>query len=229
MMMIEVDGCLLEEVHSVVRQAVRGDEGGSVMVAAVGRQPEEVEARAASGSGRSGLDLSLLYHFCGSPENSAWKSSAVFRPAQGRWPGRQTSASTPVVAKMHKEDQQAIGNPKYLGVTGEERANPRLSSRYDASADSTAKADPALSAPNDSIHQQQGMDEGTKNTSFDHISAGKGSNSIDRQVDEEEASKTVKLEDITKLVSHVQPSFKDMDSPVDDPIIVVDDSDEDEE
>ncbi|GJS30911.1 hypothetical protein Tco_0491531 [Tanacetum coccineum] len=110
----------------------------------------------------------------------------------------QTSASTLVVAKMHKEDQQAIGNPKYLGVTGEERANPQLSSGYDASADSTAKADLGLSAPNDFIPQQQGMDEGTKNTSFIHISV-------------------------------VQPSFNDLDSPVDDPIIVVDDSDEDEE
>ncbi|GJT79095.1 hypothetical protein Tco_1045820 [Tanacetum coccineum] len=59
-----------------------GDVGG-VMVAAVGRQPEEVEARGGewySGSGRSGLDLSLLYHFCGSPENSPERFSG------GGWP-----------------------------------------------------------------------------------------------------------------------------------------------
>ncbi|GJR27845.1 hypothetical protein Tco_1104077 [Tanacetum coccineum] len=87
----------------------------------------------------------------------------------------QTSASTPVVAKMHKEDQQETGDPKYLRVTSEERANPQLSSgistfnlnepifsasfiihsesasRYDALADSTAKADPGLPTPIDSI------------------------------------------------------------------------------
>ncbi|GKA36782.1 hypothetical protein Tco_0723347, partial [Tanacetum coccineum] len=43
------------------------------------------------------------------------------------------------------------------------------------------------------------------------------------------ADQTKYLEDLAKLVSHVQPSFKDMDSPEDDPVIVVDDTDEDEE
>nr|GEZ35695.1 hypothetical protein [Tanacetum cinerariifolium] len=57
----------------------------------------------------------------------------------------------------------------------------------------------------------------------------KGANSISRQVEEDEASRTFKLEDLAKLVSSVQPSFKDLDSLEDDPIIVVDDGDEDEE
>ncbi|GJV49933.1 hypothetical protein Tco_1440145, partial [Tanacetum coccineum] len=58
---------------------------------------------------------------------------------------------------------------------------------------------------------------------------GKGARSIARQVEEDEASRTIKLEDLAKLVSRVQPSFKDLDSPEDDPIVVVDESDEDEE
>ncbi|GKD06856.1 hypothetical protein Tco_1181830 [Tanacetum coccineum] len=70
---------------------------------------------------------------------------------------------------------------------------------------STAKADPGKSAPR------------------------KGAISIARQVEEEEASNSIKLEDLVKLVSNVQPSFKDLDSPEDDPVIVVDDSDEDKE
>ncbi|GJY54270.1 hypothetical protein Tco_0445934 [Tanacetum coccineum] len=97
----------------------------------------------------------------------------------------------------------------------------------DASADSSVEADPGLSTPNDSIPQQQGIDEGTKNTSFDHISAGadphvvidqtkyvregleivltqpltgKGASSIDRKIEEEDASNTIKLEDLAKLV-----------------------------
>ncbi|GJY93963.1 hypothetical protein Tco_0509745, partial [Tanacetum coccineum] len=126
----------------------------------------------------------------------------------------------------------------------------------DASAVSTAEADPGKSGPSDFVPQQQGMNEGTKNTSYDPLFAGtgphvladqtkfvsewletvltlprtgKGASSIARQVEEEEASSTIKLEDLAKLVSNVQPSFKDLDSPEDDHVIVVDDSDEDEE
>ncbi|GJX69967.1 hypothetical protein Tco_0307138 [Tanacetum coccineum] len=189
-------------------------------------------------------------------------------------------ASTTVVAEMHKEDQQATGGTTSLGVTSEERANPQLSSGMsvfnlnepiysasfiihsesasgnDALAVSTAEADLGKSAPSDFIPQQQGMNEGTKNTSYDHLFAGtdlhvladktqsvsegletvltqsttgKEASSIAKQVEEDEASRTIKLEDPAKLVSSVQPSFKDLDSPKDDPIIVVDDSDEDEE
>ncbi|GKB67082.1 hypothetical protein Tco_0928494, partial [Tanacetum coccineum] len=167
----------------------------------------------------------------------------------------QPLVSTPVDTGMHKEDHQATDGQASLGVTSEERANPRLSSGCDASAYSTAKATPGLSVPNDSIPQQQGMDERTKNTSFDHISVGtnphvlvdqtqsvsegletvltqptigKGINSITRQA-EEESSRIIKLEDLAKLVSNVQTNFKDLNSPEDDPVIVVDNSDEDEE
>ncbi|GJS92196.1 hypothetical protein Tco_0774832 [Tanacetum coccineum] len=192
----------------------------------------------------------------------------------------QPPVSTPVDTGMHKKDKQATGGPTSLGVTSEERANLQLSSGMsafnlnkpifsasfiiysesasgcDASADSTAEVDPGLSAPNDSIPQQQGMDLGTKNTSYDHIFAGtdpyvlvyqtksisegleivltqpitgKRASSSARQVEEEEASSTIKLEDLAKLVSNVEPSFKDLDSPEDDLVIVVDDSDKDEE
>ncbi|GKA61762.1 hypothetical protein Tco_0761281 [Tanacetum coccineum] len=57
----------------------------------------------------------------------------------------------------------------------------------------------------------------------------KGASFIARQVEEEEASNTIKLEDLSKLVSNVEPSFKDLDSPKDDPVIVVDDSEVDED
>ncbi|GKF11821.1 hypothetical protein Tco_0049747, partial [Tanacetum coccineum] len=55
------------------------------------------------------------------------------------------------VGEMHKEAQQAAGGPTSLGATHKEGAHPQLSSGHDASADSTAEADPRLSAPNDSI------------------------------------------------------------------------------
>ncbi|GJR09560.1 hypothetical protein Tco_0792212 [Tanacetum coccineum] len=56
----------------------------------------------------------------------------------------------------------------------------------------------------------------------------KGVSSIARQVEEEEASNTIKLEDLAKLVPNVQPSFKDLDSPEDDPVIIIKESDEEE-
>ncbi|GJV61070.1 hypothetical protein Tco_1467170 [Tanacetum coccineum] len=73
------------------------------------------------------------------------------------------------------------------------------------------------------------MNKGTKNTSYDHLLADKEASNIAEQIEEEEASRTIKLEDLAKLVQNVQPSFKDLDSPEDDPIIVIDDSDKDEE
>nr|GFC67273.1 hypothetical protein [Tanacetum cinerariifolium] len=63
----------------------------------------------------------------------------------------QLSAFTPVVAKIHKEDQQAAGGPTSLGATSEEEAYPKLSSGCDALANSTVEADPGISTPNDSI------------------------------------------------------------------------------
>nr|GEW11404.1 hypothetical protein [Tanacetum cinerariifolium] len=126
-------------------------------------------------------------------------------------------------------DRKKGGN---FGVTSEVRANPQLSSGCDASAYSTAEADPRLYAPRDFVPQHQGMNKRTKNTSYDHLSAGTDPHVLadkTKYVEEEEASSTIKLEDLAKLVLHVQPSFKDLDSLKDDHVIVVDDSNKDEE
>ncbi|GJU91217.1 putative reverse transcriptase domain-containing protein [Tanacetum coccineum] len=192
---------------------------------------------------------------------------------------RQPSASTQVVIKMHKEAQQATGDSKSLGVTSEEGANPQLSSDMSSSnlhkpifldsfiiysesasgcdtlADYTAEVDPGISAPNDFIPQQQGMNEGTKNNLFDHKSAGtdphvpvektksasegleivlnqpttgKGASDIAKKIDEE-FQKEIKLKYLFRLVQDVDANFMDLDSQEDHPIIVVDESEEDEE
>ncbi|GKA87031.1 hypothetical protein Tco_0808742 [Tanacetum coccineum] len=99
------------------------------------------------------------------------------------------------------------------------------------------------------------MDKGTKNTSYDHIFAGtnphvladqtksvsegletvltqptteKEASSTTIHGDKEGASSIIKLEDLAKLVSQIQPCFKDLDSPEDDPVIIIDESDKDE-
>ncbi|GKD03397.1 hypothetical protein Tco_1178371, partial [Tanacetum coccineum] len=138
----------------------------------------------------------------------------------------QPSVSTPVDTEMHKEDQQATGGPTSLGVTNKARGNPQLSSGMstfnlnepiysasfiihsesalgnDALVVSTAEADLGNSAPSDFVPQQQGMNEGTKNTLHDYLFAGTNPHVLVEQtksVEEEEASRTIKLEDLAKL------------------------------
>ncbi|GKC45051.1 hypothetical protein Tco_1062773 [Tanacetum coccineum] len=111
------------------------------------------------------------------------------------------SPPTPVVGKMHKEAQQAAGGPTSLGATSEEGAHPQLSSGHDASADSTVKADLGNSAPNNSIPSQQA----------------------------DEISKKIKLEDLSDLLKDTRHAFFTPDSPQDEPIIVLDESEEEVE
>nr|GEZ35548.1 hypothetical protein [Tanacetum cinerariifolium]GEZ35901.1 hypothetical protein [Tanacetum cinerariifolium] len=105
-------------------------------------------------------------------------------------------------------------------------------SRNDASAAFTAEADLGNSAPSTDPHvladQTKSVSEGLE-TVIAQPRTGKRVSSVARQIEEEEASSTIKLKDLAKIVLNVQPSFKDLDSPKDDPVIVVDDSDEDEE
>nr|GEW24445.1 reverse transcriptase domain-containing protein [Tanacetum cinerariifolium] len=168
---------------------------------------------------------------------------------------KEPQVSTPVDIGMHKEDQQATGGPTSLEVTSEARANPQLSSGMsafnskvpiysasfiihsesasgnDASAASTAEANPRKSTLSDFTPQQQdqtkSVSEGLE-TILTLPKIGQGVSFIARQVEEEEVSSIIKLEDLAKLVSNVQPSFKDPDSPKDDLVIVVNDSDDDE-
>ncbi|GJZ05227.1 hypothetical protein Tco_0538502 [Tanacetum coccineum] len=102
----------------------------------------------------------------------------------------------------------------------------------DASANSTAKSDPGKSAPSTDPHvlanQTQSVSKGLESI-LTQSKTDKGASNIAKQVKEVEASRIIKLEDLAKLMQNVQPSFKDLNSPEDDPIIVFDDSDEDEE
>ncbi|GJR83144.1 hypothetical protein Tco_0153929 [Tanacetum coccineum] len=134
----------------------------------------------------------------------------------------QPPVSTPVDTDMHKEDQQATGGPTSLGVTSEARANPQLSSGMSA----FNLNEPIYSA-SFIIHSESASGNDASLVSTTEVDPRKYAPSD--FVKEDEASRTNKLKDLAKLVSSVQPSFKDLDSPKDYPIIVVDDSDEDEE
>ncbi|GKG33298.1 hypothetical protein Tco_0433457, partial [Tanacetum coccineum] len=107
----------------------------------------------------------------------------------------------------------------------------------DASVVSTTEADPRNFAPSDFVpYLFAGTDPHVPADQTKYVSEGldtvltqplirKGTSSITRQVEEEEASSTIKLEYLANLVSNVQPSFKDMDSPEDDPVIIIEEGD----
>nr|GEW74719.1 hypothetical protein [Tanacetum cinerariifolium] len=94
-------------------------------------------------------------------------------------------------------------------------------SGYDASANSTAKANLGTSAPNDSLPPQKGKDEGTKKYSLDHIFARTDPNVL--------ADKTKVVSDrLETVLTTPKIGTKNAAKPNDN-IIVVDDSEEDEE
>ncbi|GJT84633.1 hypothetical protein Tco_1066350 [Tanacetum coccineum] len=121
----------------------------------------------------------------------------------------QPPTSTPVVAGMYNEVQQATCGPTSLGVTSKEGVNPQLirvmsasitkhvysysiilhskfSSRHDASAAFTAEADLGKSDPNDSVsHQQEkskSASEGLE-TVLTKPATGKGAGSIEKEIE----------------------------------------------
>ncbi|GJZ78241.1 hypothetical protein Tco_0642913 [Tanacetum coccineum] len=118
------------------------------------------------------------------------------------------SPSTLVVGEIHKEAQKGAGGPTSLGATNKDGAHPQLSSGHDASVDSTTEADPGLSAPNDSIHSQQGTNKESR---------------------ADEISKKIKLEDLLNLLKDTRSTFFTPDSPHDEPIIISDESEVEEE
>ncbi|GJW44282.1 hypothetical protein Tco_0073081 [Tanacetum coccineum] len=166
--------------------------------------------------------------------------------SQGKNPGARTS--TPVVDETHKEDQQATGGPPSLGVTNEEGADPQLSSGmsafihiehvYSASfifhsesasgcdvlADFTAEADFRKFAPHDYIPQQQDKTISTRDgLKTAHTNLGTNEESRSGKI-----SKTIKLEDLSNLMQDTRSDFIDTDSPKDEPIIITDESEEEQ-
>ncbi|GJR20233.1 retrovirus-related pol polyprotein from transposon TNT 1-94 [Tanacetum coccineum] len=125
-----------------------------------------------------------------------------------------TSPSIPVVGEMHKEVEQVAGGPTSLGATSEEGAHPQLSS-----VDSTAEADPGISAPNDFIPEQQDqtktVGDGLK-TAYTNLGTNKESRF-------DETSKIIKT-----LMHDTRSAFFGPDFPINEPIIVSDESDEEE-
>nr|GEU88325.1 retrovirus-related Pol polyprotein from transposon TNT 1-94 [Tanacetum cinerariifolium] len=119
----------------------------------------------------------------------------------------QPLISTLVDIGMHKKDHQAADGLTSLGVTSEKGAHPQLSSGTDLNvlADKTKYVSDGLKSVLTTPKTR--TSKPSKEINFGEI----------------------KLEDLAKLVPNVKAVFKDLDSPEDDPIIVVDDSEEDKD
>ncbi|GKC00179.1 hypothetical protein Tco_0986315 [Tanacetum coccineum] len=105
------------------------------------------------------------------------------------------SPPTPVVGEMHKEAQQAAGDPTSLGATSEEGAHPQLSRGHDASVDSTTEADPGLSASNYSIPTQQDQAKSAR----DWLKTAHTDSGTNEESKADDISKKIKLEDLSDL------------------------------
>ncbi|GJZ47199.1 hypothetical protein Tco_0601031, partial [Tanacetum coccineum] len=132
---------------------------------------------------------------------------------------RHPSPPTPVVGEMHNETQQAAGGPTSLGATSEERAHPQHSSGHDALA---YLADPGISVPNPSV-----LVDKTKSTR-DGLKTAHTKSGANEESGADEISKKIKMEDLLDLLKDTRSAFFTLDSPTDEPIIVKDESKEED-
>ncbi|GJT02074.1 hypothetical protein Tco_0823243 [Tanacetum coccineum] len=112
---------------------------------------------------------------------------------------------TPMVGEMHKEAHQAAGGPTSLGATSEEGAHPQLSSG---------------SNPSILVDKSKSAGDGLKTAHTDS-----GANEESRADD---ISLKVKLEDLLDILKDTRSAFFTPDSLTDEPIIVLDESKEEE-
>nr|GEX90436.1 retrovirus-related Pol polyprotein from transposon TNT 1-94 [Tanacetum cinerariifolium] len=115
------------------------------------------------------------------------------------------SPPTPMVGEVHKEAQQAAGGPTSLRATSKEGAHPQLSSG---------------SNPSVLVDKTKSAGDGLKTT---HIKSG-----LNEESRADDLSKKIKLEDLSKFLKDTRFAFFTPDSPQDEPIIVTDESEEEE-
>ncbi|GJZ14622.1 hypothetical protein Tco_0550299 [Tanacetum coccineum] len=144
--------------------------------------------------------------------------------------------STPVDIGMHKEDQQVTSSPTSLGspvnkpiYSASFIIHFEYASRNNASAVSTAEADPRISTPSTDPHGRVDKTKSVSNGLESILTIPEIGTSIAAKTIKEIKFEAIKLKDLAKLVPNFKVDFKDLDSSEDDPIIVVDDSEKDEE
>nr|GEV26078.1 hypothetical protein [Tanacetum cinerariifolium] len=139
----------------------------------------------------------LLKHMMPEYDNEELAINLTQEVPQGKRPRAKSGVRRKQSSKHTSESQTKASKSK----TGQSETNSK--SGHDASTDSTAKADPELSAPNNSI-------------SFNKIWIA------------DDILKKIKLEDLLEFLKDIRFAFFTLDSPQDDLIIVTDESEEEE-
>ncbi|GJX46681.1 hypothetical protein Tco_0271871 [Tanacetum coccineum] len=116
------------------------------------------------------------------------------------------SPPTLVVGEMHKEAQQAAGGSTSLGATSEEGAYPQLNSGTN---------------PSILVDQTKSAKDGLKTAHID--------SSINKESRADDISNKIKLQDLSNLLKDTRSAIFTPYSPQDEPIIVSDESEEEEE
>ncbi|GJW81990.1 hypothetical protein Tco_0145965 [Tanacetum coccineum] len=115
------------------------------------------------------------------------------------------SPPTLVVGEMHKEAQQAAGGPTSLGATSKEGVHPQLSSG---------------SNPSVLVDKTKSAGDGLK---IAHTDSG-----ASKKSEADETSKKIKRGDLLDLLKDTRSAFFTPDSPTNEPIIISDESEEEE-
>ncbi|GKA28199.1 hypothetical protein Tco_0714367 [Tanacetum coccineum] len=125
----------------------------------------------------------------------------------------QPSASTPMVDEMHKEVMQAASVQTSLGGTGEEGANPKLTR-----TNPSVLVDKPQSG-RDGLYTNQPKPETEKGSTDDlfRMDSDKDNQSSVGDDDDDE----IKLEDLTELIIDKGAEAMDLDSPEDDPPLLI--------
>ncbi|GJZ36024.1 retrovirus-related pol polyprotein from transposon TNT 1-94 [Tanacetum coccineum] len=134
----------------------------------------------------------------------------------------QPSASTPVVARMHKEALQTTGGLTSLGVTTSTIIHSKSASGHDALAASTAEADPRKSTLNDSVRNcphEIGTNKEANNTEKE-VGFRTDEFNTSPDLSSSDDAKEIKLEDLSKMFKDVDVDFMELDSLEDDEPII---------
>ncbi|GJV63045.1 hypothetical protein Tco_1473873 [Tanacetum coccineum] len=131
---------------------------------------------------------------CNANEPVAFKapkpSSIAKRVSQGTKPGAQPRYKKKSSSKQtFVSNKEATKGESSKAPTGSKTGHSKKRKENDASTVSTTEAAIGNSAPNDFIPQQQGINEGTKNTSYDHLFADLDSREDDPVIIIEESNK----------------------------------------
>nr|GEW43179.1 hypothetical protein [Tanacetum cinerariifolium] len=109
-------------------------------------------------------------------------------------------------------------------ATNEEGVHPQLSSGCGASADFTTEADHEISAFNEFIPKQRNQTKSVR----DRLKTAHTDLGTNEESRSDEIIKKIKLEDLSNLMQDIRSAFLTLDSPHDEPIIISDESEEEE-